>query len=86
MKKKTLKVGIQNSAEKAIENSATKTGDFAAKKAGNKIIELLSKNKKINNMETPLSPATKVDPLTDYEINERVNQLLSGGRLRRKII
>ena len=74
--------GIQKGAEKA----ATKTGDFAAKKAGNKIIEFLSKNKKINNMDTPLTPQTKVEPLTDYEINERVNQLLSGGRLRRKTI
>ena len=70
-----MKAGIQKGAEKAIENAATKTGDFAAKKAGNKIIELLSKNKKINNMETPLiaqqlTPTTKVEPLTDYEINE----------------
>lgn len=38
--KKTLKAGIQKGAEKAIENAATKTGDFAAKKAGNKIIEI----------------------------------------------
>ena len=43
-------------------------------------------------METPLiaqqlTPTTKVEPLTDYEINERVNQILSGGRLRKmKII
>ena len=81
-----MKAGIQKGAEKAIENAATKTGDFAAKKAGNKIIELLSRNKKINNMETPSTPTTKVEPLTDYEINERVNQLLSGGRLRRKNI
>ena len=32
--KKTLKTGLQKGAEKAIENAATKTGDFAAKKAG----------------------------------------------------
>ena len=84
--KKTLKAGIEKGAEKATENAATKTGDFAAKKAGNRIIELSSKNKKINKMETPLTPTTNVEPLTDYEINERVNQLLSGGRLRRKIM
>ena len=34
------KAGIQKGAEKAIENAATKTGDFAAKKAGNKVIEI----------------------------------------------
>ena len=86
--KKTLKAEIQKGAEEAIKNAATKTGDFAAKKAGNKIIELLRRNKKTNNMETPLithqmSPVEPVEPLTYYEINERVNQLLSGGELRR---
>ena len=84
MKKKTLKNGIQKAAENAIENAATRTGDFAAKKAGDKIVQLLSKNKKINNMETPIiATTTKVEPLTDFEINERVNQLLSGGRMRK---
>ena len=47
--KKTLKTGIQKGAEKAIENAATNTGDFAAKKAGDKIMQLLSKRKHCNN-------------------------------------
>ena len=35
-------------------------------------------------METPIiATTTKVEPLTDFEINERVNQLLSGGRMRK---
>ena len=83
--KKTLKTGLQKGAEKAIENAATKTGDLAAKKAGDKIVQLLSK--KGNKMETPLitqhTSTVKQQPLTDYEINERVNQLLSGGKLRK---
>ena len=82
--KKTLKTGLQKGAEKAIENAATKTGDFAAKKAGDKIIQLLSK--KGNKMQTPLitqQTSTVKQPLTDYEINERVNQPLSGGKLRK---
>ena len=82
--KKTLKTGLQKGAEKAIENAATKTGDFAAKKAGDKIIQLLSK--KGNKMGAPLmtqQTPTVEQPLTDYEINERVNQLLSGGKLRK---
>ena len=85
--KKTLKAGVQKGAEKAFENAATKAGDFAAKKAGDKIVQLLSRN----NIETPLitqppltqSLPTQSSPLTDYEINERVNQLLSGGKLRK---
>ena len=49
-----MKTEIQKGAEKAIENAATKTGDFAGKKAGDKIVQLLSKNKKKTvNLETP---------------------------------
>ena len=44
------------------------------KKAGDKIIELLYKKKK---------GKTETKQLTDYEINERVNQLLSGGKIRK---
>ena len=54
------------------------------KKAGDKIIQLLSK--KGNKMGAPLmtqQTPTVEQPLTDYEINERVNQLLSGGKLRK---
>ena len=43
--KKTVKAGLQKGAEKAFENAAAKTGDYAAKKAGNKIIEMLSKKR-----------------------------------------
>ena len=54
------------------------------KKAGDKIVQLLSKNKKINTMETLIiALTTNVEPLTDYEINKRVYQLLSGGKMRK---
>jgi len=32
---------------------------------------------------TELRPSTKYMPMTDYEINERVIQLLNGGKLRK---
>ena len=48
--KKTLKSGIQKGAEKAIENAATKTGNYAANKAGDKIIQLLSKSNQNNKL------------------------------------
>ena len=65
--------------------AATKTGEYAGEKAGDKIIKLSKKNK---NTKTPVATSPIENPqkdLTDYEINERVNQLLSGGRMRRFI-
>ena len=61
-----------------------KTGEYAGEKAGDKIIQLLSKKNK--NTKTPVATSPIENPqkeLTDYEINERVNQLLSGGQMRR---
>ena len=58
-----------------------------AEKAGDKIIQLLSKKNK--NTKTPVVASPIENPqtraLSDYEINERVNQLLSGGRMRKFI-
>ena len=78
--KKTLKTGIQKGAEKAIENAATKTGNYAANKAGDKIIQLLSK--KQPSVKQTVSKATE-RPLTDFEITERVNRLISGGKIKK---
>ena len=65
-----------------------KTGEYAGEKAGDKIIQLLSKKNK--NTKTPVAASPKQNPqskeLSDYEINERVNQLLSGGRMKNNII
>ena len=83
--KKTVKAGLQKGAEKAIENAATKTGDYAAKKAGNKIIEMLSKKGPVVRKRAPNTKQhqnTKTQ-LSRREINDRINQILSGGRLRK---
>ena len=81
--KKTVKTGLQKGAEKAFENAAAKTGDYAAKKAGNKIIEMLSKKQPAVRMEPPPTikqrQSTKTK-LSQREINERVNRILSGGK------
>ena len=62
-------------------------GEYAGEKAGDKIIQLLSKKSK--NTKTPVAASPIENPqtreLSDYEINERVNQLLSGGRMRKFI-
>ena len=81
---KTMKEAAKTATKKAVQKAATKTGEYAGEKAGDKIIQLL--NKKNKNTKTPVATSSINKPqkkLTDYEINERVNQLLSGGRIRR---
>ena len=83
---KTMKEAAKTATKKAVQKAATKTGEYAGEKAGDKIIQLLSKNNK--NTKTPVTALPIENPqkkLTDYEINERVNQLLSGGQMRRFI-
>ena len=85
--KKVAKKGI----EKAVTAAATKTGDYAGKKAGDKIVQMLSKSgdgkkrKKVTfNENVEIIPNKE---MTQKEINQRVNQILSGDSTRkRKII
>ena len=78
---KTMKEAAKTATKKAVQKAATKTGEYAGEKAGDKIIQLLSKKNK--NTKTPVAALPIENPqsreLSDYEINERVNQLLSGG-------
>ena len=84
---KTMKEAAKTATQKALQKAATKTDEYAGKKAGDIIIQLLSKKNK--NTKTPVATSPIEKPqsreLSDYEINERVNQLLSGGRMRRFI-
>ena len=83
---KTMKEAAKTATKKAIQK-AIKTGEYAGEKAGDKIIQLLSKkNKKTPVAASPVAALPIENPqkeLTDYEINERVNQLLSRGQMRR---
>ena len=70
--------------KKPVTAAATKTGEYVGKKAGDKIVQMLTKSNKApkvtfnKNVET--IPSKK-------EINQRVNTILSGGSTRkRKII
>ena len=80
----TVKEATKTASKKAVQTAATNSGEFVGKQTDDKIIQLLSKRNK--NTTTPLTPPIK-NPQTreicDYEINERVNQLLSGGRMRK---
>ena len=84
---KTMKEAAKTATKKAVQKAAIKTGEYAGEKAGDKIIQLLSKKNK--NTETPVAALPTENPqsreLSDYEINERVNQLLSGGQMRKFI-
>ena len=78
----TAKSIAKTAAKSAATKADTKAGEYAGKKAGDKIVELLSKNKTI-------TPSVQMEPslskeLTAQEVNERVNQILSGGKLRRR--
>ena len=86
---KTMKEAAKTATKKAVQKAATKTGEYAGEKVGDKIIQFLSKkNKKTPVAASPVATSPIENPqkgLADYEINERVNQLLSGGQMRRFI-
>ena len=86
----TIKEAAKTATKTAVQKAATKSGEYAGEKAGDKIIQLLSKkNKKTPVAASPVETSPIENPqsreLSDYEINERVNQLLSGGQMRRMI-
>ena len=62
--------------------AATKTGEHLGNKAGDKIVSLLSKQNKgsimHNEYDGVIQPQKK---MTDFEIAQRVNQLISGGKI-----
>ena len=84
---KTMKEAAKTATKKAVQKAATKTGEYAGEKAGDKFIQLLSKKNK--NTKTPVAALPIENPqsreLSDYDINERVNQLSSWGQMRRFI-
>ena len=78
---KTMKKAAKTATTKAITTAVTKTGEHVGKKAGDKIIEILSKNntpKKVTFNEA--STSIKQNPtkkMTREEINQRVNYILN---------
>ena len=81
--KKILGKTAKKAAKRAAKKAVTATSEYVGKKAGDKIVELLSKNKSPSvQMEPDLSISPK--ELTAQEVNDRVNQILSGGKLKRR--
>ena len=82
---KTMKKAAKKSVEKAVTTAATKTGEHVGKKAGDKIVQMLTKEKtpattkKVTfNKNVEIIPNKK---MTKQEINQRVNAILSGGKI-----
>ena len=87
---RTAKKAAESAAKSATKKAVIATSEYAGKKAGDKLVELLSNNK-------TTTPSVMIEPglpkqlslsepnvLTAQEVNDRVNQLLSGGKLRRR--
>ena len=86
---KTTKEVAKKAATKAAETAATKTGEFAGKKAGDKIIQLSSREKqpKVSVVSSPIVnqlSEKELKNLKRMEMAERVNQLISGGKIRKR--
>ena len=89
---KTIKKTAKKTAKKALQTAATKTGEHVGKKAGDKITQLLRKNNEASQLFSQPSPPLPSQvslpspqiPMSQDEINERVNSIISGGKLRWK--
>ena len=80
---KTTKEIAKKAAVTAATKAATKTGEHIGNKAGDKIVQLLSKKQpKQQTIQHTISEPLD-QPLTDFEIAQRVNRLISGGKIRR---
>ena len=71
---------VGKTAKSVATTAATKTGE----KGGYKIFELLRKNKTKTPSVMMQPSSSRPKELTTQEINDRVNQILSGGKLRRR--
>ena len=81
---------MKKAAKKAVTAAATKTGEHVGKKAGDKIVQMLTKSNKTpkGGIATPQNPPAKKvtfkttpKKITQQEINQRVNAILSGGKI-----
>ena len=87
---KTMKKAAKKGVEKAVTAAATKTGEHAGKKAGDKIVQMLTKsnktpkvtfNKNVETIPNGWYPPAKKRKMTQQEINQRVNAIMSGGKI-----
>ena len=83
---KTMNKAAKKSGEKVLTMAATKTGEHAGKKAGDKIVQMLS-NGGVAPPRKPPAKKVKTTPnktMTQKEIDQMLNNLLSGGSTRKR--
>ena len=78
---KTMKKAVKKGAKKAVTAAATKTGEHVGKKAGDKIVQMLSKSN--NKPKVTFNKNVETIP-SENELNQRLNNLLSGGSTRKR--
>ena len=69
---------------KTAKSASIKAAEHAGNKGGYKIFELLRKNKTKTPSVMMQPSSSQPKELTTEEINDRVNQILSGRRIRRR--
>ena len=78
---KTAKDLAKKGAKTATTKAVTKVGEHIGNRAGDKIVQLLSKKQPTQQTIKQAPKHTTSKPLTDFEIAQRVNRLISGGRI-----
>ena len=83
---KTVKSAAKKVVEKELTNATTKTGDYIGKKAGDKIVSLLSKEKKPKSTPKKVrwgdaSPQNPPAKSSRQERNAKVNSILGGRKI-----
>ena len=104
---KTTRELAKKAVEKTTTSVATKTGEHLGNRAGDKIVQMLSKkpNKETVKKQIDIEPLSYTDytfsleptvqekpktqvkhQMTSQEIAQRVNQLISGGRIKKTFV
>ena len=84
---KTMKKAAKKGVEKAVTTAATKTGEHVGKKAGDEIVQVLTKGRDAPPRNPPAKKVTfnkNVETITQQEIDQMLNNLLSGGSTRKR--
>ena len=81
---KTVKSAVKKGAKKAVTAAATKTGEHVGKKAGDKIVQMLSKGSSRNPPAKKVTFNKNVETISQQEIDQKLNNLLSGGSTRKR--
>ena len=78
-----LKSSFKKAVKKGFQKVARKTGEKVSKKAGDKITQLLKGSELPSQDFQEITQQSPQTPMSHEEINERINRLMSGGKLRK---